>query len=505
MKNKISSFLASFFTLGLLGALAATPAAAQVDLTRFVTLGDSYTAGFLDACWVKHGQIDSFGAQLARQAGADFQQPLLDEPGLGSGGVGAGKGCFRLTGFSSTGLPIIGNRDSVLKPLNLNLPRPYNNLAVPGYKVADVTDVKAAAQNGNPLTDLVLRGLGGGTTALQQAASLTPTFVSVFIGGNDVLGAVLNGTAIDGVTVTKVADFRPKYKQIMDTLKAAQGGTAKGIVVGLADVSALPFATTLSPYITVGGKTIPGPGGAPLTYLGAKGNDPTKTAPIPADALLTLNAAGFLPSGYGVPCAVLDAGGVPATSPLRANCNKPLPDSAVASLGIPGVILYPDEVALIKTRTAELTAEIKAQGEAAGYKFYDVVPFFDNLVKNGYDAAGLTVTTAFLSGGFFSYDGFHPTSLAWAIYSNDLIKFLNTTYGSSIPQVDLNPYLFNGDSSAGGFPTGAVPHLTPEETIEAAAQIVKSDGWAEYLQLMAPMPAAEGELTLDATDQPRKR
>src|SRR5262249_30879258 len=151
------------------------------------------------------------------------------------------------------------------------------------------------------------------------------------------LGAVLSGTAIDGVTVTKVTDFEPKYKQIVDTLKAAQGGTAHGVAVGLANVGALPFATTIPPFIVVGGKPVINPAtGTPFTFRSSKGGT-AAPAPIPANSLVTLNASAFLATGYGIPCAILDAGMVPQSSPLRMNCNKPLPDNADPKTGIPGV------------------------------------------------------------------------------------------------------------------------------------------------------------------------
>ena len=51
-------------------------------------------------------------------------------------------------------------------------------------------------------------------------------------------------SAIDGVTVTSRNDFRTKYQTLVTTMKAAQGGTAKGLVIGLADVTVLPFAST---------------------------------------------------------------------------------------------------------------------------------------------------------------------------------------------------------------------------------------------------------------------
>ncbi len=69
--------------LAIVLALAATasPAAAQADFSKFVAIGASVDAGFLDNCWVKYGQVDSWNAILARQAGAPaFEQPLLDTP-----------------------------------------------------------------------------------------------------------------------------------------------------------------------------------------------------------------------------------------------------------------------------------------------------------------------------------------------------------------------------------------------------------------------------------------
>jgi len=474
--------------LSLVAATVAMPAAAQappiVDLSRFYQLGDSYTAGYLDACWVEYGQRESFGAIIARQAGVSFEQPLLGKPGLGSG-IDAPNatpaqytGCRYLTGFSSTGTPVFAQRKSVLSPLNLTLPRPYNNLAIPGYKVGDVTDTKAG--DGNSLADLTLRTLGG--TTLLQAASQAPSFVTIFIGGNDVLGAVLNGTAIDGVTVTSVANFRAKYQKIVTDMKAAQGGTAKGIVIGLADVTYLPYANAVSPVIP----------GTNINYLGQKGGNllggTAAIAPIPAGSLVTLAGSVFASTGYGIPCAVFTAGGVPVGHPARANCDKPLPDSATAALGLPGAVLYPDEVALIKTRTEEFTADIKSIGEGSGYKFYDVRPFFQTMLA-GKNIAGITIGTPFLTGGFFSYDGFHPTSLGWALVADDIIKFMNASYGAKIPEPDLYPYLFNGNTSSGGFPTGLGLALTQDQVIAAGAQIFGGEAWREALKVLAPLPA----------------
>jgi lysophospholipase L1-like esterase len=463
MTRLAKSGLVAACVLGL-SLLAAPRASAQADLTKFFVIGDSIMAGFTDGCWVKHGQIDSIGAVIARQAGATFEQPLLDEPGVG--------GCLVLNSLA----PTFTRKQSLPKPLNLTYPKPYNNLAVPGYNVKDVTDSKSSADNGNPLTDLVLRG--SGATVLQQAASQQPTFVMVFIGNNDVLGAGTSGTVIEGVTLTKFSVIDPRVDTIVSTLKAAQGGAGKGIFVTLPDITKHPFFTTIPPFIVVGGKTITNPAtGRPFTFLSQKvikvNTIPTgelgPVAPIPEDSIITLQAAGFLPFGFGIPCAILDAGGVSASDPRRLHCNQPLPDDANPVAKTPGVVLFHDEVQAIRDRTGQINAKITAAASAAGFKVFDGGALFADIVAHGREFGGITITASFLTGGFFSYDGIHPTSTGYAIVADELIKFINAGYGSSIPEPNMATFLFNGNSQSGGYPVGAA--LSSDERSAYAAAI----------------------------------
>lgn len=488
--------------------LLATPAArAQVDFSTFVQLGDSLTAGYLDACWVEHGQRDSYGAIFARQVGTAFEQPLLKEPGLGSGGIGPKKGCLVLTRLLPT--PAFDRKESVLIPLNLNLPRPYNNLGVPGYRIQDVTDAKTVADNGNPLTDIVLRNRPGTpqTTALQQAASLKPTFVTVFIGANDVLGAVGIATAIEGVTVTPMAIVNSRLQTIFDTLKAAQGGSGKGVAITLPNVTAIPFASTISASLTLNGKPLIDPTtGAPFTVLsrqvrkffsqdtgiistGILGD----VAPVPGGSLLTLNAAPFLATGFGYPCRALDVAGAPQNDPRRANCNKPLPDDLDPATGIPGVVLFPLEVQALQARVAQINDAITTKASAAGFKVLDANALFSDIVTNGRDIGGVKITTSFLTGGFFSYDGVHPTSIGYAILANELIAFVNSNYGASIRPVNLFDFLANGNSQPGGFPAipvGFAP-LSNEQAIAYAADTFRTENWSSLGPLFGLFPKVE--------------
>lgn len=485
-------------------AVPAAPAAAQIDFSKFFQLGDSLTAGYMDGCWVEHGQRDSFGAIVARQAGAaSFEQPLQGEPGIGSG-VGAGRGCLVLSQISPG--PIFARKNSVLRPLNLTLARPYNNMAVPGFKISDVVKAKTQTDNGNPLTDLVLRNLGA--TALQQVASQQPTFVTVFVGNNDVLGAAGVGTAIEGATLTPLAAMDVDLTTLFTTLKASQGGTGKGVVLLLPDVTSIPFTTAIPPFITSNGQPIIGSDGAPMTFFsrrvpktnGVPTGPPGPAAPIGAGSLLTLNAAAHLATGTGIPCAVLDAGGVAANDPRRINClvfsapgviskGKALPDDCDLSQGAascsasPGVVLYPDEIANIRDRTAGINFLLVTKGSAAGYKIFDTAEVFNDIRTNGRSYGGITITTGFLSGGFFSYDGVHATSLGYALFTIEFIDFLNREFHTTIPQFDLTPFLYNGNTSTGGFPVGLLTAAPPEKVIDVAKEIYSPENWQSLRSL----------------------
>ncbi len=76
-------------------------------------------------------------------------------------------------------------------------------MSVPGYKIADVSDTLTGVA-----ADLVLRGKG---SALAQALSLNPTFITLGIIGNDILTAGGAGFLLDGVTATPL---RPFHRQV---------------------------------------------------------------------------------------------------------------------------------------------------------------------------------------------------------------------------------------------------------------------------------------------------
>ena len=71
-------------------------------------------------------------------------------------------------------------------------------------------------------------------------------------------------------------------------------------------------------------------------------------------------------------------------------------------------------------------------------------------LKAGFDIGGATVNASFLTGGAFSYDGVHPTPIGYAIWADDLVKFINANFpGSNLKEPDLSVYLFAGGTNGG--------------------------------------------------------
>jgi hypothetical protein len=65
--------------------------------------------------------------------------------------------------------------------------------------------------------------------------------------------------------------------------------------------------------------------------------------------------------------------------------------------------------------------------------------FFSNL-SSGILYNGISLTTAFVSGGAYSLDGLHLNARGNALLANEFIKAINQKYNSRIPQVNAGNY-----------------------------------------------------------------
>ena len=377
--------------------LLAVPAAAQqTPLSSYVALGDSLTVGIVNGSMVETHQRNSYPALIARQAGLNlFQQPTVTEPGNPP----------ELQLEALLPATIISPKATTAgTPNNLTLPRPYNNLGIP---TANTPEYLLRVTDGGGPFDLVLRGLG---PALAQAVALKAAVYTVWLGSDDVLGAVVRGTAQDGVTLTPASTFRDAYGEILAALHTTGG---KIVVATIPDVTAIPYATTIPPFVVNPSTRQPVlVGGNPVALLGP-------TGPLPAGTLVTLAASSLLAKGLGIPTSLGGTG-------------LPLPGE---------VILDQAEVAIIQNRVKVNNQAIRDVAQANGATLLDLNLVFADITANGRNVGGVAITSEFLTGGLFGYDGIHPTDLGYALVANEWIPALSQAGAATLPLVNLAPFL----------------------------------------------------------------
>ncbi len=405
----------------LAGLLVAAAASAQstgsADFSRYVAMGDSLGAGMTSGCLLGDVQQISYPALLYTQvhgSASGFEQPLVSAPGL--------PGALQLVSISPL---VVAPAAGLGMPINIALPRPYDNLSVPGTKLGDVLETVTDFGGAH---DLILRGLG---TQLQQALMLEPTFVT-FWAIPDALRAAVSGVVIDDVTLTSHDHFETRYRTITDTLAAA------GVQMALAtmpDVTTMPYVTTLPPVVLdpatnqpvlVNGNYVPlvGPDG-PL---------------VPGQDFVLLPASAELAAGKGIPVELGGSG-------------EPLSDF---------VVLSGSEVAAITARIAGFNQVIRAVADERGAALVDLHAFYAG-AAHGLNIGGIEFTAEYLTGGVFSYDGVHLPPFGYALVANEFIRAINGGDGADIPLVSYHDYIYGPLASLGtGFPVGSSFVFTPK-------------------------------------------
>lgn len=307
---------------------------------------------------------------------------------------------------------------------------------MPGSTVYDLVTTTGdiynllAGNTNNVMHDAILRfpmvDAGGGTmipaTALVQALGLQPTFATLWTGNNDVLGAAVAATPIEGITMTPVSVFQDLYFQALGAL-ATSG--ADIVVFKIAGITGIPFVTFLPNYVDV-------PGFGPVQLVGEYG-------PIGDDDYVTLGASALIAQGYGLP------GG------------PPLPEDINPATGDYGVILRAAEIDVIEAQVAAFNGIIEAAAAQFGAHVFDTEAIFEEAVTHGWHLGGHVFNGDFLTGGMFSYDGVHLQNIGYAYVASKLIDYVNQTFGTTIPQVNMEQILCYGACAGQGVPPGTDP------------------------------------------------
>jgi hypothetical protein len=413
-------------------ALVAVPmfaARGSANFTRFVVIGDSYGAGFQSGSLNVNHQVYSWPAIIAKQAGLQlcgptatatdncFAQPLVSYPGIGP----------ELVLQSLTVGPV--SQAGQGTPLMTTFGRPYNNLSVPGATVGAALAITGAEapSAGEPTAvtfgRFILRGLG---TEVQQAVAQHPTFIALWLGGNDYLGSALAGTD-DALTPTDV--FTQRYNAVLDQLIA--GAPDAGMVVGNLPAVIPPIFTLVPPFVINPATNQPvlGPNGQLIYYIAELGDG--TVGQLPPGSLVLLDARAQIATGFGLPP-------VPPFNALP-NAGRPIPDRFV---------LTPTEIGNIVARVGEYNNAINQAASARNIPVADIAGLFNSVTVGPSGTGGLQlgpvkITNAFVTGGFFSLDGFHLTDVGYLLFADQYIRAINAGYSTEIPLAGITDFFQN--------------------------------------------------------------
>ncbi len=453
----------------------------SADFTTFVTLGNSLTAGFSDNALFIAGQETSYPNTLAGQmqlaGGGAFSQPLMAD---------------NLGGTTLFGEPLTGNRLYLADPFGNPAPTPvpgqgtteisdvlagpFNNMGVPGAKSYHLAApgygslANLAVGAANPY--YVRMATSPDATVIGDALQMNPTFFSLWIGNNDILGfATSGGVGVDrtgtgtpiseygGADITDPAAFAAVYSQLVDALTA---NGAKGILCNIPDVTTIPYFTTV-PYnaIPLDAATA----GALNAAFADYNNGVLQVASL---GLITAEEAQDRQVSFaeGQNAALIldedltDLTGVnPALVNMRqaksddllvltsssflgspADPNNPLLINGVSVPLADNWVLTSTEVEMVNAAKDAYNATIASIASAKGLALFDAEAGLFELANGGITMNGITTTSTFATGGAFSLDGVHPSPRGYAIISNLMMTQINATFGSNLPAVNIKDF-----------------------------------------------------------------
>ncbi|MFN7099236.1 MAG: G-D-S-L family lipolytic protein [Flavobacterium sp.] len=478
----------------------------SATFTKYVALGDSYAAGFSDNALFIEAQKGAYpniiGQQFALVGGGEFKTPLMNDNigGLLLGGnVILGQRLF----FNGTApVPVTGRPST---EVTTKLTGAFNNLGVPGAKSYHLVAAgygNAAGVAAGAANPYFARFATSGTTSVvADAVAQDPTFFSLWIGGNDVLGYATSGGSGRNQTgnmdprtyasndITDPTVFAGAYNNIVNAM-TAKG--AKGVVANLPYVTALPFFTTV-PFnpltasvlgrgnVAVGNATIQGlnaqlygplkqaltafGAGSRIELLSTTGANPllivdeslpNLSAQLTAAFTPTLGAqtAAFYGQVFGrarqatrEDLVVLTAQADIAAAPTAANSGLGIaPPAPLNAFGVTYPmqdvhVLTKAEIAEVKVATDAYNATIKSVADAKGLAFVELKGVTDQLATPaGIVYNGFTTTSTFVTGGMFSLDGVHPSPRGYAIIANLFTDAINAKFGSNLKNINVGKY-----------------------------------------------------------------
>lgn len=463
------------------------------DVSAFVAVGNSLTAGYADNALYKSGQENSFPNILASRfefaGGGEFTQPLMaDNYGglLLEGNVIAEPRMVLSFDAEGNAAPTVLDRKPTTEVTD-HLSGPFHNMGVPGAKsfhlVAPGYGNVAGVPSGQANPYFARFASAANASVIEDAMAMDATFFSLWIGNNDILGYATSGgvgvdqagnmdpTTYGGNDITDPMVFASVYSDLLEGL--IENG-AKGVVTNIPDVTTIPYFTTVpvlaipmdEATATLINDSFAGYNTQVLPLLVQAGViDEEEAALREIDFVAGQNAPTIVDKDLtDLTDILLDLGVVDAaTAHLLGQLRQAneedlllLPSSSVIGtladpsnpMSIMGVAVpLPDELVLTKKEQERVhnamvsyNSTIQALAGQHDLAFVDANALLTQLAEGGlpYDAGMLT--SDYVTGGAFSLDGVHPTARGYAFIANEMVRVINSKFNANLPVVNIGEY-----------------------------------------------------------------
>lgn len=414
------------------------PDAGAADFSKTIAIGGDYMAGMQDGALSRSGQSLSIPALLCAQfkmVGAPvFNQALMpDDHGLGvnskpweSWFITPSRLAYATDCQGVTSLAPV--KDSV----SLSSASPYltgvagnsvQNLAVPGAALSAYFDPAfgtafSPAGNHNPFYNRIASNPGSSTLYL-DAKNQNASFVLAWLGMEDIYNYASSGGTSG--PIPSAAQFSNYLDTILGGLTA---NGAKGVLATIPDFRSFPYYTLVA----------------------------WDNAELVQSQVDSLNDV-YTSSGLTHIHFVVGRNGFIIDDPAAPSGFRQMHAGEYITLSVPidsmkcdqygllintindRYVLDSSEVAAIDAAVASYNLIIAQKAAQYNFALVDMHSYMKTVVS-GIKWNGDDFNATFVSGGFYSLDGYHPNQKGYALIANEFLKAINQKYQSVLPTIN---------------------------------------------------------------------